>query len=270
MQLYKHSRSGQAIIVLACILVSVAFGGVCPARAEVLPFSVGEKLTFILKWGFIPAGEAVLEVLPPKKINGENANHFVLTARSNSFVDPFYKVRDRIESFTDTGMTRSLHYIKKQREGSTDKDIVVTFDWDEMTAQYSNYGELIDPIPLLPGTFDPLGALFYTRLAAGANVDEVSRPVTDGKKNVIGRARVVKREKINVPAGTFDTYKLEPVMKDVGGVFRKSKNAKLHVWVTADSRRMLIKVKSKVIVGSFVGELVSATARNSTPHATEK
>jgi hypothetical protein len=270
MQLYKHSRSGQAIIVLAYILVSVAFGGVCPARAEVLPFSVGEKLTFILKWGFIPAGEAVLEVLPPKKVNGENANHFVLTARSNSFVDPFYKVRDRIESFTDVGMTRSLHYIKKQREGSTDKDIVVTFDWDEKTARYSNYGELIDPIPLLPGTFDPLGALFYTRLAAGANVDEVNRPVTDGKKNVIGRARVVKREKINVPAGTFDTYKLEPVMKDVGGVFRKSKNAKLHVWITADSRRMLVKVKSKVIVGSFVGELVSVTARNRTAHATEK
>ncbi len=270
MQLYKLSKSGRAVIVLACIIVSFALDGACPARAQVLPFSVGEKLTFILKWGFIPAGEAVLEVLPPKKINGEDANHFVLAARSNSFVDPFYKVRDRIESFTDTGMTRSLHYIKKQREGSTDKDIVVAFDWDDKTAQYSNYGELIDPIPLLPGTFDPLGAFFYTRLTVGTNVDEVSRPVTDGKKNVIGRARVVKREKITVPAGTFDTYKLEPVMKDVGGVFRKSKNAKLHVWVTTDSRRMLVKVKSKVIVGSFVGELVSAIAGNNTAHATEK
>jgi hypothetical protein len=270
MQLYKQSKSGRMVIVLACMLVSIAFVGACPARATELPFSVGEKLTFILKWGFIPAGEAVLEVLPPKKVNGEDANHFVLTARSNSFVDHFYKVRDRIESFTDADMTRSVHYIKKQREGSTDKDIVVTFDWAANTARYSNYGELIDPIPLLPGTFDPLGAFFYTRLVAGASVDEVSRPVTDGKKNVIGRARIVKKEQITVPAGTFDTYKLEPVMKDVGGVFRKSKNAKLHVWVTADSRRMLVKVKSKVIVGSFVGVLVSVPAKNNTPHAAEQ
>jgi hypothetical protein len=271
MKLNKPCKSGPTtVILLACILVSVAFGGDCPARAQPLPFAVGEKLTFILKWGFVPAGEAVLEMLPPKKINGEDANHFVLAARSNSFVDHFYKVRDRIESFTDPGMTRSVHYIKKQREGSTDKDIVVTFDWDEKTARYSNYGEFIDPIPLLPGTFDPLGALFYTLLAIGTDVDEVSRPVTDGKKNVIGRARVVKKERITVPAGTFDTYKLEPVMKDVGGVFKKSKNAKLHVWVTKDSRRMLVKVKSKVIVGSFVGELVSAPVENSRAHAAEK
>ena len=270
MQQHKYSRSGPAVIVLACVLLHAALGVAGSARAPVPPFVVGEKLTYILKWGFIPAGEAVIEVLPPTKISGEEAYHFVLTARSNSFVDPFYKVRDRIESFTDAGVTRSLHYIKKQREGSTDKDIVVTFDWDEMTAHYSNYGDLIDPIPLLPGSFDPLGAFFYTRLVASATGGEISRPVTDGKKNVIGRVRIIKREKISVPAGTFDTYMLEPEMKDVGGVFRKSKNAKLHIWITADSRRMLVKIKSKVIVGSFVGELVSATEQNSTAHASEK
>jgi len=45
----------------------------------------------------------------------------------------------------------------------------------------------------------------------------------------------------------------------VGVVFEKSKNAKIQVWVTADKRRMPVKIKSKVVVGSFVGELVSAT-----------
>ncbi len=271
MQQFKHRKSGPAVIVLACVLWHAALSVAGPARIPEPPFVVGEKLTYILKWGFIPAGEAVLEVLPKTMISGgEEAYHFVLTARSNGFVDPFYKVRDRIESFTDAGITRSLYYLKKQREGSTDKDIVVTFDWDEMTAQYSNYGELIAPIPLLPGSFDPLGAFFYTRLVAIATGDEISRPVTDGKKNVIGRVRILKREKISVPAGTFDTYMLEPEMKDVGGVFRKSKKAKLHIWITADSRRMLVKIKSKVVVGSFVGELVSATNQSTTVHALEK
>ena len=270
MQQHKHSKFGPAFIVLACVLLHAVLGVAGPARALGLPFVVGEKLTYILKWGFIPAGEAVLEVLPLTKISGEEAYHFVLTARSNGFVDPFYKVRDRIESFTDAGITRSLHYLKKQREGSTDKDIVVTFDWDEMTAQYANYGDLIDPIPLLPGSFDPLGAFFYTRLVAFTTGDEISRPVTDGKKNVIGRVRIIKREKISVPAGTFDTYMIEPEMQDVGGVFRKSKNAKLQIWITADSRRMLVKIKSKVVVGSFVGELVSATEQSGKAYASEK
>jgi hypothetical protein len=270
MRQHIQRKFGPTLIVLSCVLLILTFDGTGPAKTTELPFTVGEKLTYVLKWGFIPAGEAVLEVLPSRKINGEDANHFVLTARSNSFVDPFYKVRDRVESFTDAGITRTLYYLKKQREGSTDKDIVVTFDWVANTAQYANYGNRIDPIPLLPGTFDPLGVLFYTRLVAGTTGDEINRPVTDGKKNVVGRARIIKREKISVPAGTFDTYMLEPEMKDVGGVFRKSKNAKLHIWITTDSRRLLVKVKSKVVVGSFVGELVSATQQSDTVNAAER
>jgi hypothetical protein len=51
---------------------------------------------------------------------------------------------------------------------------------------------------------------------------------------------------------------VEPDLKHVGGVFKKSKNAKLRIWVTADARRIPVKIESEVIVGSFVGELVSA------------
>ena len=81
--------------------------------------------------------------------------------------------------------------------------------------------------------------------------------MTDGKKSVIGKARVIKREKITVPSGVYDTYLVEPDLEHIGGVFKKSKNAKLQIWVTADKRRIPVKVKSKVIVGSFIAELIS-------------
>jgi hypothetical protein len=32
----------------------------------------------------------------------------------------------------------------------------------------------------------------------------------------------------------------------------------MKLWITADKRRIPVKIKSKVIVGSFVGELISA------------
>jgi len=60
-------------------------------------------------------------------------------------------------------------------------------------------------------------------------------------------------------SGTYDTYLIEPEIKQLDGVFEKSKNSKVQVWVTADRRRMPVKIKSKVVVGSFVGELVSTT-----------
>jgi hypothetical protein len=227
------------------------------AQDATMPFQPGEKLTFELRWGFIPAGEAVLEVRPTKTINGVEAYHFVLTAKTNAFVDKIYKVRNRIDAFADKAMTKSVLFKHRQREGRRKKDIVVDFDWHHRQAQYSNAGRYREPIELMPGSFDPLSAFYYTRLLDFKKNTQVARPVTDGKKNIVGVAKVIRRETIELPCGTFDTYVVEPDLKHVGGVFRKSKNAKLHVWVTADERRIPVRAKSKVIVGSFVGELVS-------------
>ncbi|NNK85754.1 MAG: DUF3108 domain-containing protein, partial [Desulfobacterales bacterium] len=34
-------------------------------------------------------------------------------------------------------------------------------------------------------------------------------------------------------------------------------NATIKIWVTADKRKIPVKIKSKVVVGSFVGELIA-------------
>ncbi len=227
-----------------------------------VPFSVGEKLTFQLKWTVIPAGIAVLEVKPFVTIDGQAAYHFVLTAKSNTFVDAFYKVRDRIDAFADTRMTRSLLYNKKQREGKTKRDVRVGFDWNKKMAHYSNAGKKRSPIPIQEGSFDPLSAFYYLRGFDLAKSDMIVRPVTDGKKNVLGKLRVVKKQRIKIKAGTFDTVLLEPDIEHLGGVFEKSKDAKISLWVTADHRHIPVKIKSRVVVGSFVGELISAEGIN--------
>ena len=222
-------------------------------------FYPGEKLIFKLKWTVLPVGEVALEILPVETIKGARAYHFVLTAKSNSFIDYIYKVRDRIDAYTDIEMTHTILYKKKQREGNTKKDVVVNFNWNTNTAQYSNLKKVKEPIDVLNGSFDPLSAFYYTRLFDLKEDLIIERPVTDGKKCIIGKAFVIRKETLTLASGTYDTYLIEPEIKHVGGVFEKSKDAKIQVWVTADHRRMPVKIKSKVVVGSFVGELVSAT-----------
>lgn len=221
------------------------------------PFAPGEKLTFILKWGKIPAGEATLEVLPIEILNDEPVYHFVMTARTNSFVDIFYKVRDRIEGFASLDMTRSILYKTKQHEGDHKRDILVNFDWKNQQAQYTDRGKTKTPITIAEGSLDPLSALYYTRLADMRVNKDITRPVTDGKKNTLGVVRILKRETIEASEVTYDTFLVEPDTKDIGGVFKKSDDAKIHLWLTADKHRIPVKIKSKVAVGSFVGELVS-------------
>jgi hypothetical protein len=249
-------RYGLTFIVTVFILTFLFCGSV-EAEGEGFPFCPGEKLTFQINWSFIHAGVAVLEVLPIEKVNDVESYHFVMTAKTSPFVDHFYKVRDRIDGYTDTAMTHSVLY-KKLKEGRRKKSVIVHFNWEEQTAQYSNFGKKRKPISILPASFDPISIFYAFRYHDLKEKMEITNPVTDGKKCIMGRAKVIKREKIEVSAGTYDTYLVEPDLEHIGGVFEKSKKAKLQVWVTADSRRMPVKIKSKVVVGSFIAQLVSA------------
>jgi len=240
---------------LVAIVISFFISVNTQAIEKRFPFYPGEKLTFQVRWAFIPTGEAVLEVLPIETVNTIRSYHFVMTAKTYEHIDFIYMVRDRMDSYTDAGMTHSILY-KKEKKGRSRKNVVVNFDWKKQEVQYSNFGKKMDPVTVLPGSFDPLSVFYAFRLHELKENTIIKVPVTDGKKSVIGQARVIKREKITVPSGVYDTYLVEPNLEHLGGVFKKSKNAKLQIWVTADKRRIHVKVKSKVIVGSFVAELI--------------
>ncbi len=245
--------------VLLCIAAVLPVGIAAPLAAP-WAFQPGERLTFVLKWTIIPAGEAVLTVLPREAIAGRrDAQHFLLTARSNAFVDAVYMVRDRIDAWAEPDVRQSLLYRKKQHEGSTRRDITVSFDWETKTVRYDNRGRPREPLPITSGTLDPLSIFYWFRSLDLSVGQRIQRPVTDGKKHVIGVARVVRRERVTVPAGTFDAFVVEPDLSHVGGVFEKSPDAKIELWVSADRRCLPLKLKSKVIVGSFSGELVDMT-----------
>jgi hypothetical protein len=170
----------------------------------------------------------------------------------------FYKVRDRIESYTDANMTHSLSYTESHR-GKSRKDSSIGFDWVKQEAQYSKKGESKQrpPIAIVPGTFDPLSIFFAFRLIDLNEKSEIILPATDGKKMVLGKVNIVGKEVIKVNGISYDTFLVEPELGDLGGVFDKSKNAKLQIWVTADNRHIPVRMKSKVAVGSFVADLAS-------------
>jgi len=246
-----------SIFLLNLLFIFISFAP-CSSQEKQIPFSPGEKLFFEVRWAFIPAAEGVLEILPMETVDGVKRYHFTMTSRTYEFVDVFYKVRDRIEGFTDEGMTRSVLY-KKTQDGKRKRRISVNFDWEKLQARYSNFDERGEPVSILPGSFDPLSVFYAFRLFQLKEGEELKAPVTDGRKCVVGRAKVVKREKIKVKDTLYDTFLVEPDLEQLGGVFEKSRNAKLQIWVTADGASIPVRVKSEVLVGSFVAELVSIT-----------
>ncbi|MBN2567891.1 MAG: DUF3108 domain-containing protein [Deltaproteobacteria bacterium] len=257
-------RDVTAARLSAWALILCVFLWIPPIHAhnpEDKPFSPGEKLVFIVTWSSMPVGQSVLEVMPNTSVNGLEAQHFVMTARTNSFADIFYKVRDRMEGFTDKGMTRSLMY-RKSGKGKSRRNVVVAFDWEARMARYFNNGEKHASVKIMPGSFDPLSVFFAFRFSDLEISKEIAIPVSDGKKTVTGRAIVLEREVIDVQGHYYDTFLVQVDMNDVDGVFKKSKDASLYIWVTADDRRIPVRIKSSVIVGSFNADLLSAELSN--------
>lgn len=224
--------------------------------AVAAPFLPGEKATYQVRWSFIVGGRVDIAVEKDSRINDTDVRHFSLTAKTYPLVDIFYKVRERIDSYTDKAVTHSLLY-KKRQTGKIKRDITVSFDWRKNVATYRNFDEKPRTTKIDAGTFDPLSAYFFFRTLDLGQTNNITRPVTDGKKLVQGRARILRRERVIVPAGRFDTIVVEPDMKKVQGVFDKKKGARLLVWLTADSRHLLVKAESKVVVGAVVAELIS-------------
>ncbi|MBU0462794.1 MAG: DUF3108 domain-containing protein, partial [Proteobacteria bacterium] len=89
-----------------------------------MPFSIGEEIQYSVSWEMIRAGKANFKVLPLTTLNGEKAYHFLLEAKSNNYIDMIYKIRDRLEGFTDIEFTQSLLY-KKTQSGKDKREVMV-------------------------------------------------------------------------------------------------------------------------------------------------
>ena len=62
------------------------------------------------------------------------------------------------------------------------------------------------------------------------------------------RIRVLRKERLRVPAGEFDAIVLQPIIK-TSGIFSEGGSAT--IWLSDDSRRMVLQLKSRLSFGSL-------------------
>lgn len=228
-----------------------------PARGDIHPFSAGEKLVYAIKWIGIPVGKGALEVFSPHGLQDKDAYLFELRVRSNRSIDLLYRVRDQFSSLAALDLTKSYRFRKIQKEGNKKRDIEVSFDWDRNEVSYSNFDKIKPPVPLIPGALDPLAAVYFVRTRDLEKSRIVRVPVTNGKKCMVGVASILGKQTIEIDSGVYETYLLEADTGQVGGVFEKTDDKKFKVWITADERRIPVKVETNVSVGTFTAELLS-------------
>lgn len=208
-----------------------------------IPFAVGESAEYDVKFGAIRVGTASTRVTGIEQIRGIPAWHTVFQLKGGTF---FYRVDDVFESWIDRNTFSSLRFYQTQQEGSSDRQKRY-----EIYPDRGMYTEMDKTPPRdHPGVKDPLddgSFLFFVRtlsLEVGRTYEfnRYFRP----ERNPI-RVRVLRKETIQVPAGKFDCVVLQPVIK-TPGIFSENGNAE--VWLSDDSRHIVVQVKSKLSFGS--------------------
>ncbi len=232
------------------IAIKYPGGNYKPRKVKNITWGVGEKLTFSIDYGFIHAGTATLEVKGTEQVNGSLSYHIESVARSSGFISKFYKVRDRVSSYIDREGIFSRRFEKSLREGVYKSDRFIDFYQDRLIALNTLKKYAVTEIPIY--VQDILSCLYALRtfnLEVGK--DEVFNVYADGKVYAL-KVIVHKIEKIKVPAGVFECFVVEPILKSEG-LFRQK--GKLKVWLTKDEHKLPVKMTSKVIIGSIGSNL---------------
>jgi hypothetical protein len=239
----------QAISILFSVLLLSA-----PAASAGEPaagFQILETLRYDLRWIGLKAGSSSMSI-----VRGEDKRlAIVSTAKSAGWVSVFYPVEDLVVSRLEEGSGRyPVLYQIKTREGNSRKDKEVRFHQSEGRAEYiDNLKQEKFDFPLPQAMFDPLSG-FYQMRRAELTVGESSYvPIFDSKRIWNVEVKVLKKERVKVPAGSFDTVLIKPILKSEGIFSRKGD---IYIWLTDDERKVPVKVKTEVLVGSIIAELV--------------
>jgi len=221
-------------------------------RLAVPPFTVGERLVFSIDYGLINAGEGVLEVAGMVDMDGHRCYRIESTARSNTFFSGIYRVRDKVVSYLDAEGLFSRYFMKRLREGTYRKIEEIEFDHEAGKARYHDGREFDAPA----GVHDVLSAFYYVRMLDLEVGHDVFLAAHSSRENWDLRVIVHRQEAVETDLGTVDCFVIQPIMMG-DGLFKHEGD--LMIYMTADERRIPVRMTAKLPVGHIAASLRSYT-----------
>lgn len=254
-------KSISKIALLLIIINSLVFSQKTNFRKlENKAFTVGEKLTFDVKYGFITAGIATMEVPKMRKIAGRESYYVTFRVNSVSSFDPVYKVRDRYVTYIDKEGLFPWRFEQHIREGGYKRDFSAFFDQKRGKAKTSK-GQYEIPryVNDIVSAFYYFRTLDYTHKKPGDHF-----MLQNFYKDDVYPLKIVYhgKETVEVEAGTFECIMVEPIVEK-GGLFKSE--GSIIVWLTDDELRVPVKVKTKILIGSIDAELTKFEGLASEP-----
>jgi hypothetical protein len=244
-----EARQGQARAAAEAAAAAEAEAG-ADIRPAAVPFGPGERAVYRVTYGILgKRGEAVTEVAGVETVRGRQAYRLDFRLRGGVLG---MNVNDHQQSWLDVGQLYShrfrqdLHQVRYERLRTLDF-FPAEREWRRLENEES--GPLATELPL-----DDVSFLYWSRtlpLEVGRTYEFRRYFKDEGNPVVI---RVLRRERITVPAGTFNTIVVKPVIR-TSGLF--SEGGEAEVYYSDDERRMIVMVRTKFSIANMTMQLES-------------
>ncbi len=217
-----------------------------------LPFQAGEKLDYVMAYGFFPGGTASLE-LEETTLNNKKVFHCKTVGKTVGLADKIFKVYDVYESYFDTETCLPVKAIRNVSEGATYKKYTEDFfDHEKLTVT----NNLNEKKTIKKNTFDVISAFYYARCTVfeglkEGNVIRIETFFQDKQWTLVVRFKGY--ETIKIPNfGKIECLKFKPIVET--GTF-EDEDA-LDIWISNDQNHIPVRIEMDFFVGSFRTDLV--------------
>jgi len=209
-----------------------------------VPFGPGEFKGYEVRLGRLRVGEGSMRVGSVEYVRGRRVYPLTMTVQGGI---PLARVNDRMDSWLDLESLISHRFIQDLHQIRSHRYRHYEFYPEEL--RYTREGwdedqELASSEPL-----DDVSFLYYVRtlpLEVG-DVYTMDRYFRESGNPVV--VRVVRRDTVTVPAGTFNTVVVRPIIQ-TSGLFGEGGEAEIHF--SDDDRRLMVQMTSRVpIMGSL-------------------
>ncbi len=236
------------------VIVSTSFqaNDTIPPISKTPVFVNGEELKYVLHYGVINAGEALI-TLKTEKYEGKEVFHAITKANTTGLADKFFKVSDIYESYFDAETNLPVKAIRNISEGNYKRYSEDIFNQANNTVINSVSGEHKVPRNIL----DMVASLFYIRRIDFTNFkkNDIVRVDTYFDDALFPFYIVFKgREKLKTNMGKFNCLKFVPIVEP-GRIFNSDDD--MTIWLSDDANKIPICIKFDMVVGSFKCDIVS-------------
>ena len=229
-------------------------------QPKYLPFEAGERALYRATWnGMFSVASAEIHTTP-KVVDGRKVIQVRVDAKTSGALDLIWKMRDTISSTFDAVALTPAHFVFSQRENAKVIDTDAKFDhrtkrWavnrQQIGKQTKNYQFESN------NTLDPITAVYLARSTEYKVGDKLYFKVFGGRYQYLLELFVEKKEPVELESGkTVEAYRIVPRIQNITKRGYAGRVNEAIIWISADDRRVPIKMSSKVIFGTVHLELI--------------